>query len=55
MAKIDYEKLAQFDDTSLRELEDSMVGQLRREVEAKKAEERRKAKKARKKKRFASR
>ncbi len=55
MPKVDYEKLAQFDDTSLRELEESMAEQVRREVEARKAEERRKAKKARKKKRFSSR
>ncbi len=55
MSKVDYAKLAQFDATPLRELEDTMMEQIRREVEAKKAEERRKAKKARKKKRFGSR
>ncbi len=54
MRKVDYERLARYDPQPLRELEDSMAAQLRREIEAKKAEETRKAKKGRKK-RFGSR
>ena len=47
MRKPDYERLSQFAATSLRELDESIEELVRREAEAKKAEETRKAKKRR--------
>jgi hypothetical protein len=50
MRKINYERLAQYDATALRETEDTMLERIRREVEAKKAEEIKQAKKKKRKK-----
>jgi len=53
MGRIDYERLAQYDDTALREIEHTMLDRIRREVEAKKAEEIKQAKKNKKKRKRA--